>query len=137
MSHNVECQLVCDTVNATPPAVSPPIAATEVVVDSQVTIPYKVWVRLFIKHPIMASKDVSSAANKAKKAARAAICIELNELYPNKSHSEAQVRKAFNNKKGLLLSKVDANKTGNTSVTLSDEENKFLEVINGPGASNP
>ena len=125
--------------NEEPTVIPPPavVRNTEVVFDSQVAIPYKVWVRLFVKHPIMASKDVSSTANKAKKAARAAICSELKELYPHKEHTEIQVRKAFNNKRSLLLAiKVDANKTGNTPVTLSDDEQKFLDVINGPGASN-
>ena len=135
-----EHQPVSDIANETQPAVIPLpviVRGTEVFCDSQVAIPYKLWVRLFVKHPIMASKDVSSTANKAKKAARAAICSELKELYPHKEHTEAKVRKAFNNKKGLLFAKVDANKTGNTPVTLSDDEKKFIDVINGPGASNP
>ena len=136
-----EHQPVSDTANETQPAVIPLpviVRGTEVFCDSQVAIPYKVWVRLFVKHPIsiMASKDVSSTANKAKKAARAVICSELKELFPHKEHTEAKVRKAFNNKKGLLFAKVDANKT-ETPLSPCQMTRNYIDVINRPGASNP
>ena len=100
-------------------------------------IPYSVWIEMFEQHPITATKDITGFANKAKKEARIAICSKLKELYPEKELTEEQVRKSLNNKKSLLLKKVDGNVTGNIQTILSDGEKKLLRILNGPDCSNP
>ena len=92
-------------------------------------IPYKDWINVFTKYPILASKDTTS---KAKKAARLAISDELRQIYPSTPVTESKVRKAFNNKKRLLLHKADVKKAGNTEIDLSANEKKLLELINRP-----
>lgn len=80
--------------------------------NDETGLSYEYWVALFKTHPILASKARSSEANNAKKRARFDIMKTIKDE-KNLSVTDSQVRKAFNNRKSRLLSKLDANKTGN------------------------
>ena len=96
--------------------------------NDETGLSYEYWVALFKTHPILASKARSSEANNAKKRARFDIMKTIKDE-KNLSVTDSQVRKAFNNRKSRLLSKLDANKTGNNPVMLSKEEKLFHDYL--------
>ena len=97
------------------------------------------WVDLFLEHSILASKAKSATANNSRKSARETISKKINNEFPllERSMTGEKVRKAFNNKKSRTLAKSDSNKTGNNPVTLSADEERFMDFLLGPDGCNP
>ena len=65
------------------------------------SIPYKTWIEMFKKHPVLIAPSKNSFSNARQKEARVAIATELSKDF-DVEIAESQVQRSFSNKKHII-----------------------------------